>query len=44
MTRAPANPGLPDLENDRKAIGREPDLQTAAARLRQQGWLVTGQS
>ena len=38
------NPGLPDLENDWKTVGQEPDLPTAAARLREQGWLVTAES
>jgi hypothetical protein len=38
------NPGLPDVENDWKSVGREADLSTVAARLRQQGWLVTAES
>ena len=37
------NPGLPDVENDWKTVGREADLATAAERLRQQGWLVTAE-
>jgi len=34
------NRGVPDLENDWKTVGREPDLAGAAARLRREGWLV----
>ncbi len=37
------NPGLPDVENDWKAVGREADLETAAARLRREGWRVSGE-
>lgn len=37
------NRGLPDVENDWKAVGRESDLATVATRLRQQGWLVTAE-
>jgi hypothetical protein len=35
------NPGLPDLENDWKAIGTEPDLAGVAERLQRDGWLVS---
>ncbi len=38
------NRGLPDVENDWKTMGRESDLATVAARLRQLGWLVTVES
>jgi hypothetical protein len=38
------NPGLPDLENDWKTVGREADLAAAGARLRREGWLVTAES
>jgi len=38
------NPGLPDLENDWRTVGRESDLASAAARLRHEGWLVTAGS
>jgi len=37
------NPGLPDLENDWKPVGRESDMANLAARLRQEGWLVTAE-
>ena len=37
------NPGLPDVENDWKAVGRETDLGGVAARLRREGWRVTSE-
>ena len=38
------NPGIADLENDWKTMGRESDLAGVAARLRHEGWLVTAES
>ena len=38
------NPGLPDLENEWKAIGTEADLAGAAERLRRAGWAVAAGS
>jgi hypothetical protein len=38
------NPGLPDLENDWKAVGSEADLAGAAERLTREGWSVTAPS
>jgi hypothetical protein len=35
------NPGVPDLENDWKTIGTEPDLAGVAERLQRDGWLVS---
>jgi len=37
------NPGLPDVENDWKTVGRETDLGGVAARLRREGWRVTSE-
>jgi hypothetical protein len=35
------NPGLPDVENDWKAVGHEDDLAGAAERLTREGWAVS---
>ena len=35
------NPGLPDVENDWKTVGRDTDLDAAVARLTREGWTVT---
>jgi hypothetical protein len=34
------NPGLPDVENDWKAVGHERDLADVAERLARDGWAV----
>jgi hypothetical protein len=34
------NPGLPDLENDWREVGRFDDLKTELAQLRRAGWAI----